>query len=74
MSDLPLTSKQKSILEFIDRYRAYKGYSPRLVDIQEFLGAKSHQTVSDHIKRLEAKGMVRRKKNGWRSIEIIGNY
>lgn len=69
---MPLTRRQKQVLDFIARYQSEQGYSPSYEEIAEALGLASLATVHKHISALEAKGYLRRSFNQSRSLELTG--
>ena len=66
-----LTERQKSILEFLESFRAAKGYSPTHREICEEFGYSSYGTVHKHLKLLEKKGFLRRDWNQKRGVELV---
>jgi len=65
-----LTRKQRQVLEFLGNFVSARGYSPSLEEIAEGLGLSSLATVHKHLKNLEAKGLLLRRWNHSRSIEL----
>jgi len=65
-----LTRKQKEMLEFLGNFIYEHGFSPSLDEIAEGLGLSSLATVHKHLKNLEAKGLVRRRWNHSRALEL----
>lgn len=55
-----LTDRQRAVLNFIQSRVEDVGYPPTIREIGEFLGIKSTNGVSDHLKALEKKGFLRR--------------
>lgn len=55
-----LTSRQASILEFIEEYQLKNGYSPKIAEIQEAFEIKSVNGVIKHLRALEKKGFIKR--------------
>jgi repressor LexA len=55
-----LTDRQRAVLTFIQSRVEDVGYPPTIREIGEFLGIKSTNGVSDHLKALEKKGFLRR--------------
>lgn len=64
------TKRQKEILTFVLEYQAEHGISPLLEEIANRFGV-SAVTVHEHLKALEKKGGVVRKKHAARSIEVV---
>lgn len=56
--DRPLTTRQKTILDYIAQYRAEKDYTPTIREICLKFKIASTNGVTDHLKRLEAKGYI----------------
>jgi len=65
-----LTKRQKQVLDFIQKYTQKKDTSPTLNDIRKHLKLSSVSTVHHHLKILQERGYLKRKKNKARSIEI----
>jgi repressor LexA len=65
-----LTSKQKSIYEFLSNTIREKGYAPSIPEIGQRFKITSTRGVFDHLKALERKGYIKRV--GKRAIEIVG--
>ena len=66
------TKKQLKILNFIERYKTKKGYSPSFEEIREYLKLKSVSTVHYHIKKLEDQGLLKKGENSPRSVDVLG--
>lgn len=62
-----LTRKQVRVLEIIRDFRASAGYSPTMREIASELGVSSVATVAGHIDSLEARGLLRRRRDRARS-------
>jgi repressor LexA len=69
----PLTSKQQEIYSFLRQYIESKDDSPTLDEIRVFLDVSSLNTVVDHLKALEQKGYIVRRKHAKRNIELRDN-
>lgn len=65
-----MTKRQKEILDFIEDNIREKGYAPTLEEIGERFELRSMATVHKHLSNLETKGLIRRKWNHSRAIEI----
>lgn len=59
---LPLTPKQKKVLDFVNRFTVKYGYAPSLNEIAKYLG-KSISTVQHFIAELQIKGYLQKKEN-----------
>lgn len=68
---IPLTRRQREIINFISEFIAERGYSPTLEEIGQGLGLSSLATIHKHLRNLEAKGMIRRRWNHSRSIQLV---
>lgn len=68
---MPLTRKQREILDFLTATIDRQGYAPSLEEIAEQFGYQSLATVHEHLTNLEAKGCIRRSYNESRSIEVL---
>jgi repressor LexA len=68
---LPLTGRQKQILEFIDDFQERMGLSPTYREICENFGFSSYGTAHKHLKILEEKGHLRRGSHRKRGLERI---
>lgn len=60
---VPLTRRQRDILEFFERYRAAQGISPTLEEIAQELGVNK-VTIFGHVAELERKGVLVRAARG----------
>lgn len=69
----PLTPQQKTIFAFIKNFISNKGYSPTLEEIRSFIGVRAINTIVDHLKAIEQKGYISRRKHAKRNIEIRGS-
>ena len=65
-----LTRRQREIWEYLDDYTASHGYAPTLEEIGAHLGLSSPATVHKHLSNLERKGVISRKWNLSRAIEL----
>jgi repressor LexA len=68
---VPLTRRQREILNFIGEFISDKGYSPTLEEIGQGLQLSSLATIHKHLRNLEQKGMIRRRWNHSRSIQLV---
>lgn len=68
-----ISSRQKTILDFIKSEVKEKGYPPSVREIGEAVGLASSSTVHGHLERLEKKGYIRRDPTKPRAIEILDN-
>ncbi len=68
---MTLTKRQKEILDFIESTIEAKGYAPTLEEIGATFGLRSMATVHKHVSNLESKGVIRRRWNHSRAIEVV---
>jgi repressor LexA len=68
---MPLTKRQKEILDYIESFIEGQGYAPSFEEIAESFGYSSLATVHEHLSNLERKGYIRKSYNESRSIELI---
>lgn len=68
---VPLTRRQRELLDFLSTFISDKGYSPTLEEIGQGLGLSSLATIHKHLRNLEQKGMIRRRWNHSRSIQLV---
>ncbi|NIP58793.1 MAG: transcriptional repressor LexA [Gemmatimonadetes bacterium] len=69
---MPLTKRQKEILDYIEGFIDEHGYAPSFEEIAEAFGYSSLATVHEHLSNLERKGYIRKAYNESRSIELLG--
>jgi repressor LexA len=65
-----LTRKQKQMWDYLQEYIVANGYAPTLVEIGAHFGLSSLATVHKHLTNLETKGVIVRKWNLSRAIEL----
>ena len=68
---MPLTKRQKEILDHIDGFIDARGYAPSFEEIAHHFGYSSLATVHEHLSNLERKGYIRKSYNESRSIELV---
>ncbi len=68
---MPLTKRQREILDYLSDYIGDHGYAPSFEEIAVSMGFKSLATVHEHLSNLERKGVIRRGYNESRSIEVL---
>ncbi len=68
---MPLTKRQKQILDYIEGYISEWGYAPNFEEIAHAFGYASLATVHEHLSNLERKGYIRKAYNQSRSIELV---
>ena len=69
-----LTRRQRDVFHYIRQFIRKNGYSPTLEEICKGLGLSSLSSVHKHLKNLEEKGVIARRWNRGRSIEILKDY
>lgn len=70
---MPLTKKQKEILDFLETFLDDNGYPPSFEEIAHNFGYNSLATVHEHLENLRAKGYIRKSYNASRSIELVSS-
>ena len=65
-----LTRRQKEVWDYLEDYMATHGYAPTLEEIGTHFGLSSLATVHKHLSNLERKGIIARKWNLSRAIEL----
>jgi repressor LexA len=68
---LPLTKRQREILDFLNEFIQDNGYAPSLEEIGRRLGLSSLATVHKHLTNLQDKGFIKRSWNRSRSVELV---
>jgi repressor LexA len=71
---MPLTKRQKQVLDFISGFQNENGYCPSYEEIAQGLSLASLATVHKHISALEAKSYLKRGFNQSRSLELAPKY
>ncbi len=66
-----LTKRQKQLFDYLDDHIATHGYAPTLEEIGENFQLSSLATVHKHLSNLEEKGLIKRKWNFSRAIELV---
>ena len=74
MTAVMLTKRQKELVDFLDRHIAKLGYAPTLQEIGRHFGLTSLATIHKHLTNLERKGLVRRKHNRSRALEVMPRH
>jgi repressor LexA len=67
---MPLTKRQKEILDYMGSFIDERGYAPSFEEIAESFGYSSLATVHEHLSNLERKGYIRKAYNESRSVEL----
>lgn len=68
---MPLTKRQKEILDFLESFLGEHGYPPSFEEIARHFGYTSLATVHEHLENLRQKGYIRKSYNASRSIELV---
>jgi len=68
---MPLTKRQREILNYLATYSEQNGYAPSFEEIAESFSYSSLATVHEHLSNLERKGYIKRSYNESRAIEIL---
>ena len=68
---LPLTKRQREILDFLNDFIQQHGYAPSLEEIGRRFNLSSLATVHKHLTNLEEKGFIKRAWNRSRSVELV---
>ena len=69
-----LYKRQRELLDFIQDFIRKHGYSPTFDEMCVAMGVSAASTIHEHLKVLEAKGVIRRNANEVRGIEIAASY
>lgn len=67
------TKRQKQVFDFITSYHKKRRYSPSLEEIQKHFKLASVSTAHFHVKKLQNLGLLEKKHNKPRSIDIYEN-
>jgi repressor LexA len=68
---LPLTKRQREILDYLQDFIQHHGYAPSLEEIGRRFGLSSLATVHKHLTNLQEKGFIKRAWNRSRSVEMV---
>ena len=68
---LPLTKRQREILDYLYDFIEQHGYAPSLEEIGRRFGLSSLATVHKHLTNLQEKGFIKRAWNRSRSVELV---
>ena len=71
MPVLPLTKRQREILDYLNDFIQQHGYAPSLEEIGRRFNLSSLATVHKHLSNLQEKGFIRRAWNRSRSVELV---
>ncbi len=68
---MPLTRRQRQILDYLNSYSSENGYAPSFEEIAAHFNYNSLATVHEHLTNIERKGYIKRTYNESRAIEIL---
>src|SRR5499425_3844877 len=68
---MPLTKRQREILNYLTAYSEQNGFAPSFEEIAENFDYNSLATVHEHLTNLERKGYIKRSYNESRAISIL---
>jgi len=68
---MPLTKRQREILDFLEDYITSHRYAPSIEEIRQHFHLGSLATVHKHLKFLEKKKAIKRQPHQSRSIELL---
>jgi repressor LexA len=68
---LPLTKRQREILDYLNDFIQQHGYAPSLEEIGRRFNLSSLATVHKHLTNLQEKGFIKRAWNRSRSVELM---
>jgi len=66
-----ITRRQKMVYDFIREFHRRTGYSPSIDEIAKGVGLRSRATVHKHLTNLVERGLLRRRPNRARSLELV---
>lgn len=67
------SKKQRELLSFIDGFIKGNGYGPSYREVMRALDYKSVSTVATHINGLIDRGLLHKKDNSARSLEVVAS-
>lgn len=68
---VPLTKRQKEILDYVTQFIEVHGYAPSYREIAEAFKLGSVATVAEHVETLVTKGLLQKGDNEARSLQLI---
>src|SRR3989338_733531 len=68
---IPITKRQKQILDYVNSYTKKREYAPSLEDIKKHFGLSSVATIHQHVEALRYKGYLKKQANQPRGIETL---
>jgi SOS-response transcriptional repressor LexA len=73
MNEERLSKKQQELLTFIDGFIKSNGYGPSYREVMRALDYRSVSTVAVHVDGLITRGLLRKKDNSARSLEVVSS-
>ena len=70
---MPLTKRQREILDYLNEFIQRHGYAPSLEEIGKRFSLSSLATVHKHLTNLQEKGFIKRAWNRSRSVELVSD-
>lgn len=70
ITDAP-TARQQAVLDYVRAFAAREGYPPTIREIAKHFGWKSTQAVTDHLLRLEQRGLLSRPPRRSRGLHVV---
>src|SRR3989338_8994983 len=67
---IPITKRQKEVLDFVKKFINKKKYPPTLEEIRDGLKLSAVSTIHQHIEALAEKGYLRKSGNYARTIDV----
>lgn len=67
---LPLTKRQRDVLTILYQHISTEGYPPSFDELRKLLDVSSNQTVTDLLKALEKKAVIKRDEGSARGLSI----
>jgi repressor LexA len=71
MNARPLTARQRQVLDFIRESTAANGFAPTIREIGDRLGIRSPNGVQQHLRLLEKKGFLNRRRKSGRTLTVV---
>lgn len=71
MNEKRPSKKQQELLQFIDGFIKTNGYGPSYREVMRALDYRSVSTVAVHVDGLITRGLLRKKDNSARSLEVV---
>ncbi len=71
---MPLTPKQKKVLDFVKKYSVKHEFAPSLKEIGKHIGVSSPATVHQHLTALTSKGFLEREKSQPRGMTVLAPW